>query len=121
MTSTQRLVTELATALPDFRVIGYVAALDQVPRPTVIVWTENLTRTTLLGQDRVLVELRVQVVVGQQEPEEADAPLWEATSQVLEALAPLGWLDWTTAEWVVRADTFHAYTLSLTALATIGE
>lgn len=114
------LAQQLRDALPEFRVVGYVSALDAVPRPTVLVWAETLTRTPVLGQDHVALDLRVQVIVADQQPDEADAALWDATSQVLEALAPLGWVEWTTTDRGVRADTFHAYTINLAALAQIG-
>lgn len=114
------LAAQLLAALPEYRVIGYVSALDAVPKPTVIVWAETLTRTPVLGHEHVQVDLRVQVVVGEEDPEAADGRLWEATSLVLAALAPIGWVDWTTTERGVRNDNFHAYTITLTALATIG-
>lgn len=117
------LVTHLQGALPDYRVCGYVSALDAVPRPTVLVWAETLNRGPTLSTGLLYVDFRVQVVVGLIEPDQADAPLWEATAAVLAAVGDLGWIEWTRAQRGVRADNFHAYTIELVAHGqiTTGE
>lgn len=113
---------KLRPHLSGYRLLGYTDSLDQVETKTVLVWVEELTRPEVLDRSRVQIAARVQVVVGKQDPKTVDASLDDALDGVLDAISAAGtWLDWTSVERVIRADTFHAYTVHCTALATIGD
>lgn len=116
------ITDRLRPSLSGYRLLGYTDSLDEVSTPTVLVWVEEFTRLPLLDRSRVQLDVRVQVVVGQQQPATVDAALDEALDGVLDAIAAAGtWIDWSQAVRVVRADSFHAYTIHCTTLATIGD
>ncbi|MBU4334960.1 MAG: hypothetical protein KJ548_00155 [Actinobacteria bacterium] len=114
----KRLVDELSAALPStYTVMGYPTGLDRVTGPTVCVWQETVTKTDQFGPPRLRVDLAVWVLTGQEDPGKADDVLDDALTQVLAALQPLGWIDWTSAERLVpEFVTAHGFKLTCTAL-----
>ena len=121
MSARTQLREALAAALPAYRVTGSKGVLDGVTRPTVGVWQQSFTRRTDWGKDHVQVGLEVWVVVPTEDPDKADDALDEGLDDVLAALAPLGWADWSECQRGVLNDTTHGYNITVTAVATIGD
>ncbi len=121
MSARTELREALAAALPAYRVTGSKGVLDGVTRPTVGVWQQSFTRRADWGKDHVQVGLEVWVVVPTEDPDKADDALDEGLDDVLAALAPLGWADWSECQRGVLNDTTHGYNITVTAVATIGD
>lgn len=115
------LRTALAAALPAYRITGAKGVLDGVTRPTIGVWQQSFTRRPDWGEDHVQVGLEVWVVVPTEDPDKADDALDEGLDDLLAALKPLGWVDWTDAQRGILNDTTHGYNVTVTAVAKIGD
>lgn len=116
------LATALEAGLPyGWQVTGYPTTLDNVTRPTVMVWTSRLEPSNQIGRDRVMVTLDVWVLTGITAPGQADDALDAQLLAVLAVLHGLEWIDWTSAERGVLEDKYHGYRLSTTAVLKIGD
>ncbi len=117
----EAVAAALTESLPaGWRVLGYGADLEQVTRPTVMLWQSLIERMPQIGLDLLKVTVEMWVLVGQESPDAASDALDDALDDVLEALQPLSWVDWTTAERGVLSDRFHGYRITAQAVAKIG-
>ena len=121
MSARKQLRDALAEALPTYRVMGSAILPSAVARPTIGVWQQSMTRREEFGLNRVAVGFELWVLVGPEDPEKADDALDTALEEVLGALQPLGWVQWTEAQRGVLADNFHGYNIQVTAVAEIGD
>ena len=122
MSARTQLADALTAALPDtYRVMGFNDQLDGVSRPTVMLWQSSLRRIEQIGHDRLQVSVALWVLTGRDNLERADDDLDDALEDVIAALRPLTWVDWTEAERGVLLERFHGYNLTVTAVAQIGE
>lgn len=124
MSARTELVTALKANLPStYRVIGMNPTIDGVPKPTVMVWQQALARPDDFGLQRVNVTFNIWVLVGQENSGNADNALDAALENLLNALQPIDWVEWTTAERNVFGNTegkqFHGYFVTVEAVATI--
>lgn len=117
----QALVDALTPELPTYRLLGYPLDLDAVTRPTVMLWQSRVERLEQIELDRLLVTVELWVVTGSEDPSKADDLLDDSLSDVIEALHPITWINWTTAERGVLHDRFHGYRITAQAVAKIGE
>ncbi|MGV8965338.1 MAG: hypothetical protein ACOH2F_03580 [Cellulomonas sp.] len=120
MSARTQLATELAAALPTFRVMGFNDTLDAVTKPTVMVWQSSLARLDQINHDRLRVTLDLWVLTGRDNPEKADDDLDASLEEVIAALQPLAWVDWTNATRGIFLEHFHGYNVTVTAVAQIG-
>lgn len=117
----------LKLRLPEdtYRIIAAATIPDNVTRPTVLVWQENVRRHDQIGHDRVLVDVAVMLMVGNEDLEKAEAALEDGLSDLIEAMRPIDWAHWTDAERLTYGPpggpTFHAYRVTLSSLAKIGS
>ncbi|WP_324650999.1 hypothetical protein [Georgenia sp. H159] len=122
MSARTRLVADLKANLPaGYRVTGSALMPSGITRPTVAVWQQSIQRREEFGPTRVAVGLEVWLLVGPQDPERADDELDDALEDVLAALQPVTWVQWTEASRGVLGDAFHGYNIQVTAVATISE
>ena len=114
----------LTTALPSFRVIGAAEPPDRVTRPTVLVFQNTVTPTPQFGLHDVNVEVVAWLLTGYELTEAAEDDLESSLEQLLLALQPLKWTDWTTCERMTFGPPDgaqqHGYKLTLTTHASIG-
>jgi predicted RNase H-like nuclease len=120
MSARTALRDALRTALPGYRVTGSAVVPSGISRPTVAVWQQSVVRRDELGQDRATVNLEIWVLVGHEDPEKADDALDAALDDLILALQPIDWVQWSEAQRGVLADTFPGYNITVTAVATIG-
>lgn len=112
----------LIEALPaTFLVRGYPFEPDAVTRPTVMVWQSTIERYPQITLDRLVVTVELWVLVGSEDPSKADDALDDAVTEVIEALHPITWLNWTIAERGVLIEKFHGYRITAQAIAKIGD
>lgn len=119
-TARAELVAALKAGLPQddaeepvYRVLGYARALDAMPKPTVLAWADNLTRGPgLKGRDLVKVEYRIWALVDGEDPAIVDDDLDVALDHVLDALAGIKFIDWTTAERGVFEGAWHGWRIT---------
>lgn len=117
----------LKIRLPEdtYRIIAAATIPDNVIRPTVLVWQENVRRYDQIGHDRVMVDVAVMLIVGNEDLEKAEAALEDGLGDLIEALRPIDWAQWTDAERLTYGPpggpTFHAYRVTLSSLAKIGS
>ena len=121
MSARTELKAALAAALPTYRVTGSKGILDGVTRPTVGVWQQSFTRRPEWGLGHVQVGLEVWVVVPTEDPDKADDALDTGLDDVLAALKPIAWVDWTECQRGVLNETTHGYNITVTAVAQIGD
>ncbi len=114
------LADALAAALPAYRVMGYATELDAVTRPTVLLWVSLIEPFETFGLDYLKVTFELWVVIGSQDPERANDDADDALTDVLTALQPLDYVDWTSAERGVLFDAHHGYRITAQAVAQIG-
>lgn len=114
------LAAALAAALPaTYLVRGYPYEPDAVTRPTVMLWQSLIERLPQLELDRLVVTVELWVLVATEDPAKADDALDDAVSDVLQALHPIGWINWSTAERGVLLDRFNGYRITAQAVAKI--
>lgn len=104
----------LTAALSSFRVIAYPADLDGVRGPTAVVYRESVKPGSPLGF--VTSTLSVWVLVPQQDPRDAEDPLDDSLTAVLEVLDGDTTLSWSEAERGVYADKWPAYRITVTII-----
>lgn len=121
MSARTELAAALTAALPTYRVLGYAADLDAVARPTVLVWADKIVRRPEWASGLFEFTLMMWVLVGTEDPARADDALDDALEDVLGALQPIGWVQWSGAERGVLRDAFHGWQITVTAVATIGD
>lgn len=120
MSARTELVGALRAALPTYRVTDTKGVQDGVTRPTVGVWMQSLQRRPEWQKDHAQVNLEIWVLVPEDDADKADDALDDALEDVLDALAPLGWVDWVTCIRGVLLESIHGYNITATAVATIG-
>lgn len=114
------LAQALQAALPEARVVGYSADLDAVTKPTVMLWQALIEHQPQVTLDRLKVTCEAWVLVGNEDPARLNDALDDFLEDVLGALQPLTWVEWTQAERGVLFDRFHGYRLTAVAVAQIG-
>lgn len=101
---------------PRYRVLGYARSLDAMPKPTVLAWADTLTRGPgLKGRDLVSVDYRVWALVDGEDVSTVDAALDVALDDVLDVIAGIGFIDWTTAERGIYDDHWHGWRVTCRA------
>lgn len=126
MTSVRsQLVDDLKAALPAMRIIGAADPPDRVVKPTILIYQSNIERIDQFGLDRIRVDVTAWLLTGAESTEKAEAKLEDSLSDLLAALQPLGWIDWTACERLTFGEDpgpqFHGYKLTLSALGQIGQ
>lgn len=121
MSARTQLRAALTEALPNWRVTGARGILDAATKPSIGVWQSSMARVSEWQWDHVRVELEVWVVVPTEDPDKADDALDDALEELLGALHPLEWVDWTSAERGVLADSLHGYKVAVVMVAKIGD
>lgn len=121
MSARTQLRAELSNAMPDWRVTGARGILDAANKPSIGVWQTALNRKPEWQWDHVQVELEVWVVVPTEDPDKADDALDAGLEELLGALQPLTWVDWTSAERGVLGDSLHGYKVAVVMVAKIGD
>lgn len=129
MTETTTARAELVAALeaglplddagePVYRVLGYARSLDAMPKPTVLAWADTLTRGPgLKGRNLVAVDYRVWALVAGEDAATVDDDLDPALDAVLDAIAGVQFIDWTTAERGIFDDHWHGWRITCRATA----
>lgn len=121
MNARTRLSDELKAALPGFRVIGFNANLDAVPKKTVMLWASQISRPERFQGKAGLFTFDLWVLVGQENSGTADNALDTALDDVIAALQPIGWVDWSLCERGVLFDTFHGWKVTVNAVAPLND
>lgn len=128
MTSARTALTEtLKIRLPAnrYRIIAAASMPDDVARPTIVVWQDNVRRHDQIGHDRLMVDLSLMLLVGHNDAEKAEAALEDGLTDLVQALHTVDWLHWTEAERLTYGlpdgPSYHAYRVTLTSLAKIGD
>lgn len=125
MSVRSELARKLREALPQYQLIAGADTPAKVARPTLLLWQGNIARLEQIGHDRVRVELVLWLLVGNDKPEAAEDALEAALDDVIEALRPLTWVYWPTAERLTFGEpdgpSYHGYRFNLTGYAEIGE
>jgi hypothetical protein len=86
-----------------------------------MVWQSTIERYPQITLDRLVVTVELWVLVGSEDPSKADDALDDAVTEVIEALHPITWLNWTVAERGVLIEKFHGYRITAQAIAKIGD
>jgi hypothetical protein len=102
---------------PRYRVLGYARSLDAMPKPTVLAWANTLTRGPGLKAGLVAVEYRVWALVAGEDPATVDDDLDPVLDDVLDVIAGIQFIDWTTAERGIYDDHWHGWRVTATATA----
>lgn len=121
MSARTQLRDALALGMPSWRVTGARGIMDAANKPSIGVWQTSMSRQPEWRWDHVKVELEVWIVVPIEDPDKADDALDAALEEVLGVLEPLEWVDWTTAERGVLADSLHGYKVAVVMVAKIGD
>lgn len=101
---------------PRYRVLGYARSLDAMPKPTVLAWADTLTRGPgLKGRDLVSVDYRLWALVDGEDATTVDDSLDPVLDDVLDAVAGIGFIDWTTAERGLYDDRWHGWRITCRA------
>lgn len=122
MSARTELAAALTVSLPStWRVLGYAADLDAVTRPTVLVWADAFTPRPEWGSGLHSLTLKMWVLTQSEDPARADDALDDALDLVIDALTPINWVRFESAERGVLRETFHGWQITATAVATIGD
>lgn len=127
MSARTALSEVLKVTLPagKYRIIPAAFPPDNVVKPTVLVWQDNVRREPQIGHDRLVVAVTVWLLVGIEDVEKAETALEDGLEDLIDALRPITWANWEQAERLTFGDadgpTFHSYRITLTAHAQIGD
>ena len=98
--------------LTGWRIVTGDEPLDAITRPTLVVWTGDVTQT-----NRRLAEANVEVwaLAPEGKPSEVEAGMWAILTQVLAAItAAMPELGWLTATRGVLGGRFPGYSIPIT-------
>ena len=112
MNPAEIVLKALAPNLDDFRLQYGDEVVDTVRKPTVVVWTGELTKVNRKMAD---ANIELWVIVPESTARTTESKLWEALEATLDAIdqAPAT-LDWTTATRSVLGDRFPGYRIPIT-------
>lgn len=127
MSARTTLAEHLTTELPatKYRVIDYPDFPGNLTKPLVMVFGTDITRYGQIGHDRLEVGVVVWLIVPNENPAAAEDALDDGVGDLIDALEPLDWCSWDTAERLTygppEGPFFHGYKFTLTCLAQIGD